>query len=110
MECKVEGDPKPIVEWRKDGRIILPQGPGTSTGTLYGSNMGSIGPAIVISPDGYTLTIYSVTEAVTGSFTCSAINVHAIESKEFEISVKSKFFLKQTYQVVNYSTFIEIRV
>ncbi|KAH9592566.1 hypothetical protein MS3_00004447 [Schistosoma haematobium] len=89
LECKVEGDPKPIVEWRKDGRIILPQGPGTSTGTLYGSNMGSIGPAIVISPDGYTLTIYSVTEAVTGSFTCSAINVHAIESKEFEISVKT---------------------
>ncbi|RTG86750.1 hemicentin [Schistosoma bovis] len=86
LECKVEGDPKPIVEWRKDGRIILPQGPGTSTGTLYGSNMGSIGPAIVISPDGYTLTIYSVTEAVTGSFTCSAINVHAIESKEFEIT------------------------
>ncbi|CAH8597851.1 unnamed protein product [Schistosoma turkestanicum] len=102
LECKVEGDPKPLVEWRKDGRIILPQGPGggsggggggaaaiTSTGTLYGSNIGTTGPAIVISPDGYTLTVYSVTESVAGSFTCSAINVHAIESKEFEIVVKT---------------------
>ncbi|CAH8874719.1 unnamed protein product [Trichobilharzia szidati] len=89
LECKVEGDPKPLVEWRKDGRVILPQGPGTNTGTMYNTNMGSMGPAIVISPDGYTLTVYSVTDAVAGSFTCSAINVHAIESKEFEITVKT---------------------
>ncbi|VDQ08003.1 unnamed protein product [Trichobilharzia regenti] len=96
LECKVEGDPRPLVEWRKDGRIILPQGPGTNTGTVYSTNMGSMGPAIVISPDGYTLTVYSVTDAVAGSFTCSAINVHAIESKEFEITVKSEFNHKFT--------------
>ncbi|TPP64512.1 Hemicentin 1 [Fasciola gigantica] len=88
LECQVEGDPKPTVEWRKDGRRILPHGPTTSERGI-GNGNGASGPAVVVSPDGYTLTIYSVNDAVAGSFTCSAINVHSIETKEFRVSVKT---------------------
>lgn len=80
LNCQAEGDPKPKVEWRKDGRLIVSKG----------GAMGSSSPSVVLSPDGYTLTIYSVTEAASGTFTCSAINAHSVSTKEFAVTVKSK--------------------
>ncbi|VDP65418.1 unnamed protein product [Echinostoma caproni] len=88
LECQVEGDPKPTVEWRKDGRRILPHGPTTAERGI-GNGNGATGPAVVVSPDGYTLTVYSVNDAVAGSFTCSAINIHSVETKEFRVTVKT---------------------
>ncbi|KAA0186981.1 Hemicentin 1, partial [Fasciolopsis buskii] len=88
LECQVEGDPKPTVEWRKDGRRLLPHGP-TASERGIGNGNGASGPAVVVSPDGYTLTVYSVNDAVAGSFTCSAINMHSVETKEFRVSVKT---------------------
>lgn len=93
LECHVKGDPKPLVEWRKDGRLILPQGLASGSSTVFNRASNLMGPNVVISPDGFTLTIYSVVDSMAGTFTCSAINVHAIESKEFQLTVKSKLLL-----------------
>ncbi|KAL5107767.1 Hemicentin-1 [Taenia crassiceps] len=78
LHCEVEGDPKPEVEWRKDGRLITPK---------RGSSSGAGG--FVLSPDGYVLTVYSVTDAASGIFTCSAINTHGAVSKEFQVTVRT---------------------
>ncbi|GAA55160.1 hemicentin-1 [Clonorchis sinensis] len=88
LECLVTGDPRPVVEWRKDGRRILPHGPTPGSDRSFGPSNGA-GPTVVVSPDGYKLTIYSMTDAMAGSFTCSAGNIHAMETKEFDVSVKT---------------------
>lgn len=81
LHCEAQGDPKPEVEWRKDGRLVTPKRGG-------GASSGASG--VVLSPNGYTLTVYSVSDATSGIFTCSAINPHGIVSKEFHVTVKSK--------------------
>ncbi|EUB62928.1 Hemicentin-1 [Echinococcus granulosus] len=78
LHCEVEGDPKPEVEWRKDGRLVTPK---------RGSSSGAGG--FILSPDGYVLTVYSVTDATSGIFTCSAINTHGAVSKEFQVTVRT---------------------
>lgn len=79
--CKVEGDPSPEIEWRKDGRLVTPKRGVDAPGGLS---------EVVLSPDGSTLTVYSVSDATSGIFTCSAINTHGAVSKEFHVTVKSK--------------------
>uniref|UniRef100_A0A5K3F1W2 Hemicentin-1 n=1 Tax=Mesocestoides corti TaxID=53468 RepID=A0A5K3F1W2_MESCO len=78
LHCEVEGDPKPEVEWRKDGRLITPK---------RGSFSGAGG--VVLSPNGQILTVYSVNEAISGTFTCSAMNTHGSVSKDFQVTVKT---------------------
>ncbi|VUZ55036.1 unnamed protein product [Hymenolepis diminuta] len=78
--CKVEGDPNPEIEWRKDGRLVTPKRGVGAPGGLS---------EVVLSPDGSTLTVYSVSDATSGIFTCSAINTHGAVSKEFHVTVKT---------------------
>ncbi|VDN96274.1 unnamed protein product [Rodentolepis nana] len=80
LQCKVEGDPNPEIEWRKDGRMVTPKRGVGAPGGLSG---------VVLSPDGSTLTVYSVSDSSSGIFTCSAFNTHGAVSKEFHVNVKT---------------------
>ncbi|VEL43218.1 unnamed protein product [Protopolystoma xenopodis] len=126
-----------LVEWRKDGRLLLSAdgGAGPSGLTLssersrHGTSVASgwagleeplVGPfggseaggasltnspgapgagltgatvhgGYLLSPDGQTVTFYSVTEAYSGIFTCSASNTHGRDTKEFRVNVKSEY-------------------
>ncbi|KAL7059168.1 hypothetical protein AAHC03_014003 [Spirometra sp. Aus1] len=91
LRCMVEGDPKPKVEWRKDGRPLNVKAGGMQGGA--GSGTSSLDPSVVISNDGQTLTVYAVSEETSGIFTCSAINPHAVETKDFQVVVKTPPFI-----------------
>ena len=66
--CVSEGRPKPKIEWIKDGsRIDLRR--------------------VILSEDGYHLTINTTIESDVGRYQCIAENTHGQTDKSFDIQV-----------------------
>ncbi|KAG8182020.1 hypothetical protein JTE90_013951 [Oedothorax gibbosus] len=71
IECYVEGNPKPIILWIKDGHLI-----NTSENTHY-----------EVYEDGQVLQISHVTPVDAGHYTCVASNVAGTKEKSFVLDV-----------------------
>lgn len=75
IECYVEGNPKPIILWIKDGHLI-----NTSENTHY-----------EVFQDGQVLQISHVTPIDAGHYTCVASNVAGTKEKSFVLDVHGNF-------------------
>ncbi|VDK87884.1 unnamed protein product [Dibothriocephalus latus] len=102
LTCYVlDAKPPATVTWLKDSQEIDLSSPRYSVvdnnliiRDIKGSGS-SVDSSVVISNDGQTLTVYAVTEETSGVFTCSAINPHAVESKDFQVVVKTPPFIEK---------------
>ncbi|XP_055020737.1 hemicentin-1 [Boleophthalmus pectinirostris] len=71
LECEVQGNPTPTVQWLKDGEVI-------NSSPNY---------SLSISPDGRILTLDGADTADSGKYTCVATNSAGEEDRIFNLNV-----------------------
>lgn len=91
--CVVDGEPKPMIRWTKDGLPI--------TNEMQGGS-------VQISEDGVHLRIPSAEENDAGRYACIAVSPYGEVSKQFDIKVTCKCHFYNLFKLYMYYGHIQL--
>lgn len=78
LECYVEGSPKPVILWIKDGHLL---------------NIDTEKHRYRVYQNGQLLQINDVKSSDAGLYTCVASNIAGTKEKNFALDIYGKYFL-----------------